>query len=162
MGRAAHAQPARGKSLLSPKREGTSPKREASPDAVAGGSAEPVESAEGGEEEEPAVDLAVSDASSEGFADLDAVPGCASPAPLLASSASSLAAAVRPGAPRRAEGPSAVLAPLAMTAMFLFVSIPMIEKRSLERRTNYQQVIDETSMLIPWPPRKQRAGESSA
>ena len=35
---------------------------------------------------------------------------------------------------------------------FPLVSIPMIEKRSLERRTNDQQVIDETSMLIPLPP----------
>lgn len=43
----------------------------------------------------------------------------------------------------------AVLAPIAMTAMFVWASIPMIEKRSLERRTNYQQVIDETPMLIP-------------
>ena len=48
----------------------------------------------------------------------------------------------------------AILAPAAMTAMFLFVSIPLIEKRALERRANYQQVIDETSMLIPMPPRK--------
>jgi steroid 5-alpha reductase family enzyme len=48
----------------------------------------------------------------------------------------------------------AVLAPAAMTAMFLFVSIPLIEKRSLERRPHYQQVIDETSMLIPMPPRR--------
>ena len=85
---------------------------EASPDAVAAGSAEPDEAEEGGEEEDPVVDLAVSDSSSEGFADLDAVPGCASPAPLLASSAPSLAAAVRPGVSRRAEGPSAVPAPL--------------------------------------------------
>lgn len=45
-----------------------------------------------------------------------------------------------------------VLAPVAMSGMFLFVSIPLIEKRSLARRTNYQQVIDETSMLIPLPP----------
>ena len=55
----------------------------------------------------------------------------------------------------------AVAAPVAMTAMFLFVSIPLIEKRSLERRTGYQQVIDETSMLIPWPPRAPRSSESS-
>jgi steroid 5-alpha reductase family enzyme len=48
----------------------------------------------------------------------------------------------------------AILAPLAMTGMFLFVSIPLLEKRSLERRANYQQVIDETSILIPLPPRK--------
>ncbi|MEZ4334565.1 MAG: DUF1295 domain-containing protein [Myxococcota bacterium] len=50
-----------------------------------------------------------------------------------------------------------VLAPLAMTGMFLFVSIPLIEKRSLERRQDYQRVIDETSMLIPLPPRKRTA-----
>jgi steroid 5-alpha reductase family enzyme len=48
----------------------------------------------------------------------------------------------------------AVLAPLAMSAMFLFVSIPLLEKRSLQRRPGYQQVIDETSMLIPLPPRR--------
>lgn len=47
----------------------------------------------------------------------------------------------------------AIAAPAAMTAMFLGVSIPLLEKRSLERRANYQQVIDETSMLIPLPPR---------
>ena len=51
----------------------------------------------------------------------------------------------------------AVLAPLAMNAMFLFVSIPLLEKRSLQRRPNYQQVIDETSMLIPLPPRRAAA-----
>jgi len=59
--------------------------------------------------------------------------------------------AVDPGWARWAVG-----APIAMTAMFLFVSIPMIEKRSLERRANYQRVIDETSMLIPLPPRSPR------
>jgi steroid 5-alpha reductase family enzyme len=48
----------------------------------------------------------------------------------------------------------AIGAPIAMTAMFLFVSIPLIEKRSLERRPGYQAVIDETSMLIPMPPRR--------
>lgn len=48
----------------------------------------------------------------------------------------------------------AVLAPLAMSSMFLFVSIPLIEKRSLARRDSYQQVIDETSMLIPLPQRR--------
>ena len=47
----------------------------------------------------------------------------------------------------------AIGAPLSMTAMFLFASIPMLEKRSLERRPGYQRVIDETSILIPLPPR---------
>jgi len=46
-----------------------------------------------------------------------------------------------------------LVGPVAMTTMFLVVSIPLLEKRSLERRPNYQQVIDETSMLIPMPPR---------
>ena len=55
----------------------------------------------------------------------------------------------------------AVAAPLAMTAMFLFVSIPLLEKRSLERRSNYQQVIDETSMLIPLPPRKREPSDQT-
>jgi len=55
----------------------------------------------------------------------------------------------------------AVLAPLGMTGMFLFVSIPLIEKRSLERRRHYQQVIDETSMLIPLPPRRSTAAGKS-
>jgi steroid 5-alpha reductase family enzyme len=47
-----------------------------------------------------------------------------------------------------------IAAPLAMSGMFLFVSIPLLEKRSLARRPGYQQVIDETSMLIPLPPRR--------
>lgn len=54
----------------------------------------------------------------------------------------------------------AVVAPLAMSGMFLFVSIPLLEKRSLERRANYQQVIDETSMLIPLPPRSARVRDA--
>jgi len=41
-----------------------------------------------------------------------------------------------------------------MTLMFLRASIPMMEQRSLERRPEYQRVIDTVSMLIPWP-RKQ-------
>tara|TARA_R110002110_G_scaffold362241_1_gene572060 strand:+ start:146998 stop:147819 length:822 start_codon:yes stop_codon:yes gene_type:complete len=40
-----------------------------------------------------------------------------------------------------------------MTLMFVFASIPMMEKRSLERRPAYQQTIDSVSMLIPLPPK---------
>jgi steroid 5-alpha reductase family enzyme len=47
-----------------------------------------------------------------------------------------------------------ILGIVLMTLMFLFASIPMMEKRSLERRPEYQQVIESTSMLIPWPPRR--------
>jgi steroid 5-alpha reductase family enzyme len=56
----------------------------------------------------------------------------------------------------------AVLAPLAISAMFLFVSIPLLEKRSLARRVDYQQVIDETSKLIPLPPRREAAAKDSS
>lgn len=43
-----------------------------------------------------------------------------------------------------------------MLAMFLGASIPMMEKRSLERRPSYQSVIDRVPMFLPWPPRKGR------
>ena len=43
---------------------------------------------------------------------------------------------------------------LAMVAMFLGASIPMMEKRSLERRPEYQGVIDRVPRLVPRPPRK--------
>ena len=42
----------------------------------------------------------------------------------------------------------------AMVAMFLGASIPLMEKRSLERRPHYQEVIDRVPKLIPRPPRK--------
>ncbi|TGD84507.1 DUF1295 domain-containing protein [Mycolicibacterium sp. CH28] len=42
----------------------------------------------------------------------------------------------------------------AMTAMFLGASIPLMERRSLQRRPQYQDVIDRVSILFPRPPRK--------
>lgn len=42
---------------------------------------------------------------------------------------------------------------LAMVLMFRFASIPMMEERSLQRRPNYQAIIDSTSMLLPLPPK---------
>ena len=47
-----------------------------------------------------------------------------------------------------------VLGALAMLAMFEGASIPMMEQRSLERRPEYQQVIDRVPRLFPRPPRK--------
>lgn len=41
-----------------------------------------------------------------------------------------------------------------MVAMFLGASIPMMEKRSLERRPQYQSVIDSVPRLVPRPPRR--------
>ena len=42
---------------------------------------------------------------------------------------------------------------LAMYLMFQLASIPMMEKRSLERRPSYQEVIDRVPRLVPRPPR---------
>jgi steroid 5-alpha reductase family enzyme len=41
-----------------------------------------------------------------------------------------------------------------MLAMFLGASIPMMEKRSLQRRPQYQAVIDSVPRLVPRPPRR--------
>jgi steroid 5-alpha reductase family enzyme len=38
-----------------------------------------------------------------------------------------------------------------MLALFLGASIPMMEKRSLARRPEYQDVIDRVSRFVPWP-----------
>ena len=43
---------------------------------------------------------------------------------------------------------------LLMVAMFLGASIPMMEKRSLERRPQYQDVVDRVPRLLPRPPRR--------
>ncbi len=39
--------------------------------------------------------------------------------------------------------------PVAITLMFLFASIPLIEERHLERRTAYKDYISETPVLLP-------------
>jgi steroid 5-alpha reductase family enzyme len=44
--------------------------------------------------------------------------------------------------------------PLAMTALFLGISIPMVEKRCRARRPEYRAYAERTSMLIPWPPKR--------
>ena len=41
-----------------------------------------------------------------------------------------------------------------MIVMFLGASIPLMEKRSLERRPQYQDVIDRVPRLVPRPPRR--------
>ena len=45
------------------------------------------------------------------------------------------------------------LGALAILAMFLGASIPMMEERSLTRRPSYQDVIDRVSRFVPRPPR---------
>lgn len=42
----------------------------------------------------------------------------------------------------------------AITIMFFFISVPMMEKRQLEKKPHFQEIIDSTSMLIPWFPKR--------
>jgi len=46
--------------------------------------------------------------------------------------------------------------PVTMILLFVFASIPLMEKRSVARRPEYAEVQRRISMLIPWPPRKGR------
>ena len=50
-----------------------------------------------------------------------------------------------------------VVGAVAILAMFLGASIPMMEKRSLERRPAYQDVINRVSRFVPRPPKAARA-----
>jgi steroid 5-alpha reductase family enzyme len=43
----------------------------------------------------------------------------------------------------------ALIGPVTITLMFIFASIPIIEKRNLERRLGYAGYISETPMLLP-------------
>jgi len=45
-----------------------------------------------------------------------------------------------------------VVGPLAMTAMFLLASIPMLDQRSLGRRPGYAEHMKHVNALIPWFP----------
>ncbi|HEX2573936.1 MAG TPA: DUF1295 domain-containing protein [Polyangia bacterium] len=40
-----------------------------------------------------------------------------------------------------------------ITAMFVFITIPMIERRMLARRPAYAERIRRVSMVVPWPPK---------
>jgi steroid 5-alpha reductase family enzyme len=48
----------------------------------------------------------------------------------------------------------AVAGPIAITILFVFVSVPMMDKRNLERRPGYAERMKRVSPLIPWFPRK--------
>lgn len=50
---------------------------------------------------------------------------------------------------------------VAMLILFLTVSIPLMEERSLERRPGYAQVIERVSLFVPWPPRKAQSARVS-
>jgi len=44
--------------------------------------------------------------------------------------------------------------PLAITVLFLFMSIPLMDKRNLGRRPGYEEHMKRVSALIPWFPKK--------
>jgi steroid 5-alpha reductase family enzyme len=46
---------------------------------------------------------------------------------------------------------------LTMIVLFVFASIPMMEKRSVARRPEYADVQRRISMLVPWPPARSRS-----
>lgn len=47
-----------------------------------------------------------------------------------------------------------LVGPGAMTALFVFASVPMLDKRSLARRPAYAEHMKRVSALVPWFPRK--------
>ena len=47
-----------------------------------------------------------------------------------------------------------VAGPIGMVLLFVLASIPMMEKRQLERKPAYADYQHSTSFLVPWPPRK--------
>ncbi|MBN1835092.1 MAG: DUF1295 domain-containing protein [Spirochaetales bacterium] len=57
----------------------------------------------------------------------------------------------------------AVLGPLTVTALFVFVSVPMMDRRMLARRPGYARAMQVRSALVPWFSRQRRLeNESSA
>lgn len=46
-----------------------------------------------------------------------------------------------------------LIGPAAISALFLLVSIPWLDRRSLERRPDYGDYQRRTSALLPWPPK---------
>lgn len=44
-----------------------------------------------------------------------------------------------------------ILAPIAMTALFVFISVPLMEKKILKTRPEYSDYIKEAGMLVPFP-----------
>jgi steroid 5-alpha reductase family enzyme len=44
-----------------------------------------------------------------------------------------------------------IIGPLAMTLMFHFASIPLLDRRSLARRPGYEEYMRRVNAVIPWP-----------
>lgn len=50
-----------------------------------------------------------------------------------------------------------LIGPVAITVMFFFVSVPLMEKRQLEKRPQFAEQIATTSMIIPWFPKRPKS-----
>ncbi len=46
-----------------------------------------------------------------------------------------------------------IIGPAAITILFVFISIPMMEKRSLVRRPGYAELTKKIPIFLPWFPR---------
>jgi steroid 5-alpha reductase family enzyme len=44
-----------------------------------------------------------------------------------------------------------IIGPLSMTAMFHWASIPMLDRRSVERRPGYDEYMRQVNAVVPWP-----------
>ncbi len=42
--------------------------------------------------------------------------------------------------------------PIAMTSMFFFISIPLLDERMVKKRPHYAEHMKRVSRLVPWPP----------
>jgi steroid 5-alpha reductase family enzyme len=49
-----------------------------------------------------------------------------------------------------------VVGPLGMVVLFVFASIPMMDRRSLQRRPGYAAYMASVPALLPWPRRRER------
>jgi len=47
-----------------------------------------------------------------------------------------------------------VVGPVAMVLMFVFASVPMIDRRSVERRPGYAAHMTKVSAIVPWFPKR--------
>jgi steroid 5-alpha reductase family enzyme len=47
-----------------------------------------------------------------------------------------------------------IVGALSMTLLFFFISIPMIDKRMLKRRKDYEQIMKRIPAIVPWFPKK--------
>jgi steroid 5-alpha reductase family enzyme len=47
-----------------------------------------------------------------------------------------------------------VVGPSLITLMFFFVSVPLMEKRQLERKPAFRDHVETTSMIVPWFPKR--------